>query len=99
MAGIRTCFYEAGYKQYGNRFAERQMSIIYGDGSIEATKQELSIIIKKALALEQHEIVEMVEEKYGELIYGYKWVPKYTVEEAMQVLQSMCPFPINWDAD
>lgn len=40
-------------------------------------------------ALNQYKVVEMVRDKYEEIIFGDRWVPKYTVEEAMQILQAI----------
>lgn len=96
MSGLNFKKFDPNYNWYNHPFTNKQLQLIYGEYDPSVRKQEIAVIFKKAEVLGDDDIVETIEEKYSELMFGKRYQPRYTIEEAKQRLQAMTPFEINW---
>lgn len=86
---------EPDYNPYGTKFTDRQNEIIKGVDPSSIKLSELIVIMKKARINGFDEIAEQIYEMYEDKIVG-KEKPKYSIEQAKNILQSMTPWEIKW---
>ena len=84
---------------YGTVYTERQLRIINEEISVETVSNtELVKLIRKAEALEDHEIAAKVKRLHKMKNYVETYDFTFSPEESKNVLQSLTPWPIDWDA-
>jgi len=85
----RSCFTDE--KLYGTVFTPRQQAIIDGEFVPNLKGNEITTIIRKAESLELYDIAESVYEDYYYDYYNDYDEPDYTLEEALDILDSLTP--------
>lgn len=82
---------------YGSSYTKRQQSIL--DGLIELDDirpNELSILFRKAEQMEDAEAYEIAQELYNQKMRPDGYRPKYSKEEAKEILQRLTPWKLDW---
>lgn len=88
--------FEPDYNPYGTIYTERQESIIRGMNPDDVSKKELTTLIKKAERLEDEDVVMQLLDNYYCVLFPDE-VPKYSIEESKNILQSLTPWTIQWE--
>ena len=89
---------DPNYKpHYGNSYTQRQLDIINGEIDLDNIRpNELSIIFRKALQMEDSDTYEIALELYNRKINPEGYFPKYSREEAKAILQELTPWDLDW---
>ena len=83
---------------YGSRYTQRQIDILNGVLAIDEVRlNELSILYRKADQLGDTENYERALMLYTMKKYPDTYAPQYTQEEAMDILQQLTPWEIDWN--
>ena len=79
-------------------YTPRQFAILNGDLPLaEVTLTEITIIMKKAKQRHDDFNYETAFSLYDEKSTPDQGLPKYSVAECRAILQSLTPWPIDWD--
>lgn len=84
-------------RQYSDTYTEKQKKIINEELPLENIRfNDLTVIIKKAEYLEDFEVFEKVREIKRRKEHIAQFVFTFTPEEAMDILQQLTPWEIDW---
>lgn len=79
-------------------YTPRQLQILAGDVELsDISSRELTVLQRKAVARDDKDVYDIISDIVFAKAYEGRYVLRYTVEEAKQVLQSLTPWAINWN--
>lgn len=82
---------------YGKILTEKQMLILNGTIPLEEVRpNEVTILLRKAEVIGDERILEDAQMLYERKHHPKEYWPAYTVKEAMEVLQSLTPWPTDY---
>ena len=82
---------------YGTTYSQKQMDILYGVIPLDNVRiNELTVLMKKAEQMGDIDSYEQAKELYCRKLDPGIYFPKYTIEEAKAILQSLTPWIIDW---
>lgn len=84
------------YNPFGRTFTERQEQIIRGVSQDTVTKNQLTVIMRKAEKLGCPEVAQQIYEMYEAVFTGPNDGCKYTIDEAKAILESLTPWRVPW---
>lgn len=87
-------------KPYGSSYTERQIAILSGFIPLENIREaELGLLFRKAEQMGDIDNYEIAKMLYDLKMDPGKYFPRYTIEQAKDIIQSHIPWKIVWEDD